>query len=84
MSKYDNFRYRKDSYLDSFAITPHDTNDLTDPSQALLVVATGNLSIELVKGGTVALTAVAANTILPLACKKVLSTGTTATVVGLQ
>lgn len=71
-------------YLSAAAVTPNDGTDLPlKPCQALLVTATGNLSVVMEAGGQINLTGVAANTLLPLRVSRVRATDTTATVVAL-
>lgn len=72
------------TYAGSVAVTASDTTD--DPKgvfAGLLVTVTGNVTFIDEIGGTNALAAVAANTIINIACKRVNSTGLTATVRGL-
>lgn len=62
------------------AVTPHDTNDLTNISRALWVGAAGNVSVILAEDSTaVTLVGVPAGTLLPLRVKRVRATNTTAT-----
>jgi hypothetical protein len=76
-----------DPYITSMAVTPSDTEDLPrSPCRGLLVTAVGNLAIiplNNADAATIALLAVAANTFIPIAARRVLATGTTATVVAL-
>jgi len=66
------------------AITASDTaDDPGGPFAGLLVTATGDLTFIDNRGNAVALTAVAANTIINIATRRVKSTGLTATVRGL-
>jgi hypothetical protein len=65
------------------AVTPHDTNPLTDGAcRALWVGGAGNLSLIAI-GDTSAVTisGVAAGTMVPISCSIVRSTGTTATLI---
>lgn len=64
----------------SFAVTPNDSNDLTESTRGLWVGAAGNLSLMLV-GDTAAVVfvGVQAGSLLPLRVKRVRATGTTAT-----
>lgn len=72
------------TYEDALAVTASDTiDDPLGPFAGLLVTATGNVSFVTVRGSTVTLSAVAANTMLHIACKRVRTTGLTATVLGL-
>jgi hypothetical protein len=63
-------------------ITPDDDNDLAFPRSVYTLTA-GNVVL-IPQGGTVAVTftAVAANTMLPVRAKRVLATGTTASLLG--
>lgn len=61
------------------AVTPHDTNPLSSPCRSLYVGGTGDVKVTTVGGDTVTFSAVPAGTILPVQCKIVFSTGTTAT-----
>jgi hypothetical protein len=66
----------------SFAITPHDTNELPYITRGIYVGATGDIAVGLVgdqAGTTVVLKAVPTGTVLPVCAKLVKSTGTTAT-----
>lgn len=71
------------TYEDAIAVTASDTTtDPAGPFAGLLVTATGNVKFTTQRGSTVALTSVAANTVLPFVVARVWSTGTTATVLG--
>jgi hypothetical protein len=76
------------NFTRSFAITPSDSVDLDEDCWGLLVTGTGDLAFELAdddSGDTTALTSVNANVMISgLKIRKVLSTGTTATVRGLS
>lgn len=65
------------------AVTPSDSVDLLDgPCQALFITGAGNVNVNLAaspSGTNTAVLAVAANTIVRIACTRVLSTSTTAT-----
>lgn len=64
------------------AITPHDTNDLTNFPRALVIGTGGTLKVDTVGGETVTLSVV--SSILPLMVTRVYATGTTATdIIGL-
>lgn len=66
------------------AVTPNDDNDLvTKATGGLFVTAVGNVAFHDMSGNVVTLTAVAANTRIPIQARRVLSTGTTATVIAL-
>lgn len=62
-----------------FAITPHDATLLAGATRFLWVTGTGDLSLLMLDGSTVALTGVPANTTLWVRCVRVNATGTTAT-----
>lgn len=65
------------------AITPSDSTEVD--FNGIYVGGAGNLSVTLLDGSTVTLTAVIVGTIYPLRAIKVLSTGTTATnLIGLK
>lgn len=59
------------------AVTLHDTNELTPYARALYVGTTGNIALVTAGGDPVTFTAVPVG-ILPVRCKIVKSTGTTA------
>lgn len=64
------------------AVTPHDSNDI-DPYGRVVCLTTGNISVLPVKnadGSPVAFVSVPAGYIVPFYVRRVLSTGTTATV----
>ena len=61
------------------AITPHDTTLLSARTKAIYVGGTGNITIVNPDGTTCLFTAVPQGTILPVDCKRVDATGTTAT-----
>jgi len=64
-------------------VTPHDTNP--NVFNALYVGGTGNITLIDRAGNSVLISAIPAGTILPIACSKVMSMGTTATlIVGLN
>ena len=80
----------KDQYDDSladrlasggnaFAVTPHDTNDLTQICRAIYVGVAGDLKVITARGDTVTFKTIVAGCIHPIAVKRVFSTGTTAT-----
>lgn len=67
------------SYGRAAAVTPHDTNDLAVPCDALFVGGTGALKVDTAGGDTVTLSAVPAGAYIPLRCTRVYDTGTAAT-----
>lgn len=74
----------KGSYRSVKAVTPNNATDLPDgPCRALWLATTGNVSFITVDGDTVPLLSVAAHAELPFCVARVLSTGTTATVLAL-
>lgn len=67
------------------AVTPSDAVNLPAVAQAgLYVIVTGNLAFHDASGQTVTLLAVPVFTRIPIAAKRVLATGTTATVLALN
>lgn len=71
---------RENHYSGAFAITPHDTNKLTQTVRAIYVGGAGNITLQ-VPGSTtnVLFTAVPVGTILPVNAWLVRATATTAT-----
>lgn len=68
----------------AFAVTPHNTNQLTHSTRGIYVGATGNLKVTTVGGEEITFTGVAAGVVHPIAAIIIWSTGTTATgIVGL-
>lgn len=63
----------------AFAITPHDTNELTYVTRGIWIGGAGNVKVTTVNGDTVTFTGALAGTIIPVRAKIVFSTGTTAT-----
>lgn len=61
------------------AVTPHDTNELTNVTRFVFVGGAGALKVTTVGGDTVTLTGVIAGSVLPIAVKLIFSSGTTAT-----
>lgn len=80
-----NFGKVADVEYDSYAVTTSDTVDLPNgPCDALVCTGAGNISAQLVIGGTTVLatstlSTIPANTILPIQVSRVLATSTTAT-----
>lgn len=66
-------------YRRGFAITPHDTNELTAVTRAIHVGGAGNIALTTVGGDSFTLTGLAAGDWVPVQAKIVKSTGTTAT-----
>lgn len=61
------------------AVTPHDTNDLTDPAFALYVGAGGTVKVQPAGGDPVTFVGVPTGTVLPIrGIRRVYSTGTSA------
>ena len=83
MPATDNFRTHAQGIVwpgsGAFAITPHDTNELTNVTRALWVGGAGNVKVTMENGDTVTFSGVAAGTLLPLRVRLVFTTGTTAT-----
>lgn len=73
-----------DPAYETAAITPNDGTDLpTKATGGLFVVTAGNVAFHDMGGRPIALLAVAAHTRIPIQARRVLSTGTTATVIAL-
>jgi hypothetical protein len=65
-----------------YVISPDDDNDLPSPTRGIYVGGVGDLTVELVgdpKGTTTLFSAVPVGTVLPIQARKVLATGTGAT-----
>lgn len=76
---------RRNGFTLGTAVTPHDTNKLTAPHQALYVSVDGavagsvmDLAVQFELGTTVTFHELPIGTILPIVVKRVMSTGTTA------
>lgn len=63
----------------AFTISPSDSIELAAYPRAIWVGGAGNLALVTTGGSTVTLEGIVAGTLLPIRAKKVLSTGTTAT-----
>ncbi len=71
--------------MGAVAITPHDSNDLTDPCSGFYVGVAGAVKVITASGETVTFANVVAGIVVPLAITRVFSTGTAATgIVGLK
>ncbi|UVC09033.1 hypothetical protein IHQ71_28670 [Rhizobium sp. TH2] len=62
-----------------FAVTPNDTNVLSETTRALYVGSAGTLAIVMASGASVTFIGVASGTVLPVRTTKVMATGTSAT-----
>lgn len=60
------------------AVTPHDTNPLTNISRGLYIGTAGNLAVVMQDGTEVNFASVPAGAVLPIRVQKVKATGTTA------
>lgn len=63
----------------AFAVTPHDTNELTAHTRGIYVGVTGNVKVTTSGGDAVTFVGLAAGVIHPIRAKIIWSTGTTAT-----
>jgi len=61
-----------------FAITPHDSNDLSEVTRAVYVGTAGDLALVLASGAAVSFANVAGGTLLPVRAKQIKATGTSA------
>lgn len=66
---------------DAYAVTPSDSANLATFARSLYVGGSGNVAITTIKGSNVTFANVAGGTILPVRARKVLYTGTTATLI---
>ena len=65
----------------AFAVTPHNTNELSNITRGLYIGGGGDVKVTTVAGSTVTFSAVPAGVILPVCAKIVFATGTTATLI---
>lgn len=83
MAATDNFasyQVRPDGpYTRAAVISPHDTNELSNVTRAILVGGAGNMAVVTQGGDSVTLTGLLAGHVYRVAVKQVKSTGTTAT-----
>ena len=71
-------------YTDGEAVTPHDTNELTNTTRAIYVGGGGNIALVTSDGTALTLVGLLVGTIYPIRAKIIKSTSTTATnIVGL-
>ena len=61
------------------AVTPDDSNDLTNVTRGVYVGASGNVKVDLLGGSTVTFSGLAAGVVHPLRVTRIYATGTTAT-----
>lgn len=64
---------------EAVAVTPDDVTDLADPTRAVFVGGSGDLSVRMISGQTVTFSNIQGGVIYPLRVDRVLATGTTAT-----
>jgi len=72
------------SYSDAYAVTPNDSADLPNGvSRALLISGAGTVTLQMASGNQIVITATANSIgfVLNLRVKRVLATGTTATLI---
>lgn len=67
--------------IGGFTVTPSDATVFSQPTRSLWVGGAGNVAVRMLDGTTPIFTAVAAGALLPIRVDKVLSTGTTATLI---
>lgn len=67
-------------YSRTFPVTPNDGVDLMVPCEALLVNVAGNLVFRNTVGTDITITGAVAGQVIPIKTRRVLATGTTATV----
>lgn len=72
------FSDRTFSATDGFAVTASDATVFSPPAVGLYVGATGNVTVTTAAGSTVTFPSVPAGAILPVQCRQVRATGTTA------
>lgn len=65
--------------MNAFAVTPHDTNALTNDSRAIYIGSGGNIVLVTTGGDTITLVGVLGGTIYSIRANIIKSTGTTAT-----
>jgi hypothetical protein len=63
------------------AVTPDNSNDLTNTTRGIYVGGAGNIKVDMADGTTVTFTAIAIGIVHPLRVKRVYATGTTATTI---
>ena len=61
------------------SITPNDTTQIAQGHRAVYVGGAGDLAVTMADGDAVTFVGVAAGTVLPIVCKIIKATGTTAT-----
>lgn len=70
--------------VNAFAVTPHDTNELTAHTRGIYVGVSGDVKVTTTGGDTVTFVDMAAGVIHPIRAKIIFSTGTDATnIIGL-
>jgi hypothetical protein len=62
-----------------FAVTPHNTNLISETTRGLYVGGAGDLVLVFASGAQITVSSVPGGTVLPVRVTKVLATGTTAT-----
>lgn len=71
-------------FAKAYPITPNDSTDIGQACEGLFVAVAGNIVLTPAQGGSnITCTACPAGTFIPIKVKRVLATGTSATVVGL-
>jgi hypothetical protein len=77
------FRFSKENVTTpithAFAVTPHDTNELTNQTRGIYVGVSGDVKVTTIDGDAVTFVGLASGVIHPIMAKIIWSTGTTAT-----
>jgi len=68
-----------DPAQDAVAVTPSDTTELSPIARSLYIGVEGNIKVTTEAGSDITFVGVTAGSILPVRCRRVFSTGTTAT-----
>jgi hypothetical protein len=72
-------KFISESAVDGFAITPNDSADMAAVAVQVYVGVAGNMVVDTTEGTTLTFIGLQAGQILPVKCRRVRATGTTAT-----